>query len=93
MPLHRVIDLAMFVCRTKQYFSEDAYKHEKLYDGTSPQIDRIALQGSAMNVAVCTDNERIDEDIRLLRDALARDDELLGERLVRLSAILKGMGY
>jgi hypothetical protein len=92
MPLHRVIDLAIFVCRTKQYF-RDAYKHEKLYDETDPQIDRIALQGGAMNVAVCTDNDMIDEDIKLLKSALAQDDELLGERLARLAAILKEMGY
>lgn len=92
MPLHRALDLAIFVCRTQLYFRE-AYRLEKLYDEDAPQIDRIPLQGGAMNVAVCTDNEMIDEDIRTLRDALARDDELLGERLARLSAILREMGY
>ena len=92
MPLHRVIDLAIFVCRTKQYFG-DAYRHEKLYDEADPQIDRIGLQGGAMNVAVCTDNDMIDEDIKLLRDALAQDDELLSERFAQLAAILKEMGY
>ncbi len=92
MPLHRVIDLAILLCRTKLYFRE-AYRLEKLYDENNPQIDRIALQGGAMNVAVCTDNEKIDEDIRLLNDALSKDDELLGERLARLAAILKEMGY
>lgn len=92
MPLHRVIDLAIFLCRTKLYFGE-AYKHKKLYDENNPQIDRIALQGGAMNVAVCTENDMIDEDIKLLNDALAKDDELLGERLSRLAAILKEMGY
>lgn len=92
MPLHRVIDLAIFVCRTKLYFRE-AYKYEKLYDEKDPQIDRIALQGGAMNVAVSTDNEMLDEDIQLLNNCLAQDDELLGERLARLSSILKEMGY
>jgi len=92
MPLHRVIDLAIFVCRTKLYFRE-AYKHKKLYDENNPQIDRIALQGGAMNVAVCTDNEMIDQDIQLLNDCMAKDDELLGERLARLCGILKEMGY
>jgi hypothetical protein len=93
MPLCRVIDLAIFVCRVKQYFRDEAHKHEKLYDEADPQIDRIALQGGAMNVAVCADNDMIDEDIKLFREALARDDELLGERLTRLSAILKELGY
>jgi len=92
MPLHRVIDLAIFVCRTKQYF-RDAYRYEKLYDENNPRIDRIALQGGAMNVAVCTDNEMIDEDIKLFQNALAQDDELLGERLARLAAILREIGY
>jgi hypothetical protein len=35
----------------------------------------------------------IGEDIRLFQDALALDDELLSERLSRLTAILKEMGY
>ena len=92
MPLHRALDLAIFVCRTQLYFRE-AYRFKKLYDEKNPKIDRIPLQGGAMNVAVCTDNEMIDEDIQTLRDALAKDDELLGERLARLSEILKEMGY
>ncbi len=92
MPLHRVIDLALLICRTKLYFRE-AYVYEKLYDEKNPLIDRIALQGGAMNVSVCTENEMIDEDIKLLLSSLAADDELLGERLARLSAILKEMGY
>jgi len=92
MPLHRVIDLAIFVCRTKQYFRE-AYRYDKLYDETQPEIDRIALQGGAMNVSVCTDNQMIDEDIKLVQQALAMDDELMGERLSRLAEILREMGY
>ena len=92
MPLHRALDLAIFISRTLLYFRE-AYRHPKLYDEKKPQIDRIPLQGGAMNVAVCTDNEMLDEDIQLLHGTLAKDDELLGERLARLSAILKEMGY
>lgn len=92
MPLHRVIDLAIFVCRTKQYFRE-AYQHEKLYDENQTQIDRIALQGGAMNVSVCMDNPFLDEDIKMVAEVLQQDDELLGERLARLAGILKEMGY
>ena len=56
-------------------------------------IDRVGLQGDAMTVAVCTENEKIDEDIQLFMDALARDGELIGERLRTLARILKEMGY
>ncbi|HOB20480.1 MAG TPA: DUF6530 family protein, partial [Candidatus Atribacteria bacterium] len=51
------------------------------------------LQGDAMTVAVCTDNEKIEEDIRLFSQALSEDGELIGERLRTLSRILKEMGY
>lgn len=92
LPLHRVLDLAILVCRAMQYFRE-AYRYEKLYDPENPVIDRVGLQGDAMTVAVCTDNEKIDEDIKLFRQALSNDDELIGERLFVLSRILKEMGY
>lgn len=92
LPLHRVLDLAILVCRAKQYFSE-AYRLEKLYDPKKPVIDRIPLQGDAMTLSVCTDNEKLDEDIKLFQQALSNDDELIGERLRRLSGILKELGY
>lgn len=92
LPLHRVIDLAILVCRAQQYFRE-AYRFPKLYDEENPRIDRIGLQGDAMTVEVCTGNANIDEDIALFSAALSRDDELLGERLRVLAGILKEMGY
>lgn len=92
LPLHRVLDLAILVCRTKLHF-QDAYRYENLYDPEKPVIDRLGLQGDAMTVAVCTDNEKIDEDIKLFSQALSNDDELIGERLRVLSRILKEMGY
>jgi len=92
LPLHRVLDLAILVCRAKLYFRE-AYRNEKLYDTKNPVIDRVGLQGDAMTVAVCTDNEKINEDIKLFSLALSNDDELIGERLHTLSRILKEMGY
>lgn len=92
MPLHRVLDLAIFVCRAKQYFGE-AYRYEKLYDPQNSLIDRVGLQGDAMTVAVCTENEKLDEDIQLFQQALSNDDELLGERLTVLARLLKEMGY
>lgn len=92
MPLHRVLDLAILVCRTSLHF-KDAYRYEKLYDTENPVIDRVGLQGDAMTVSVCTDNAKIDEDIQLFSQALSNDGELIGERLATLSRILKGMGY
>ena len=92
LPMHRVIDLAILICRARLHFRE-AYRYEKLYDPEHPVIDRVGLQGDAMTVSVCEDNPMIDEDIRLFADALSRDDELLGERLRVLSHILKEMGY
>ena len=92
LPLHRVLDLAILVCRAKLHFRE-AYRYEKLYDPEKPVIDRIGLQGDAMTVAVCTENEKLEEDIKLFSQALSQDDELISERLRILAAILKEMGY
>ncbi len=92
LPLHRVLDLAILVCRSQQYFRE-AYRYEKFYDTEKTTIDRIGLQGDAMTVSVCMDNQMIDEDIKLFAQTLSRDDELMGERLATLARILKEMGY
>lgn len=92
MPLHRVLDLAIFICRAKQYFAE-AYRLPKLYDSKNPVIDRIGLQGGAMTMKICVENEMIDEDIQLFAQALSKDDELLSERLARLAGLLEEMGY
>ena len=92
MPLHRVLDLAIFVSRTLLYFRE-AYRHPKLYDENNPHIDRLAMQGGAMNVDICTDNPMLNEDIKLLNNCISEDGELLGERLARLASILREMGY
>ena len=92
MPLHRVLDLAILVCKGKQHFQE-AYLHPKLYDEKNPRIDRVGLQGDAMTVEICTGNPMIDEDIQLFSRALSRDDELLSERLHLLAELLRDMGY
>ncbi len=92
LPLTRVLDLAILLCRTNLYF-QDAYRYPKYYDPQNPQIDRIGIQGDAMTVEVCTNNPLIDTDIRLLADAIGKDGELLGERFRVLSSLLKDMGY
>ncbi len=92
LPLHRVMDLAILICRAKQYMSE-SYRFPKQYDPDKPLIDRIGLQGDAMNVAVCTDNPMIEDDIVLFANAMGKDDELLAERMKVLSNLLNEMGY
>ena len=47
LPLHRVLDLAILVCRTALHFR--AYRYEKLYNTENPVIDRVGLQGDAMS--------------------------------------------
>ena len=92
LPLHRVLDLAILTCRAALYFREEAYRCPGGYDKEHPVIDRVGLQGDAMTVAVCTGNDHIDGDIALLQEALARDGELLGERMRVLSRLLKELG-
>jgi hypothetical protein len=92
LPMHRVLDLAILICRTTLYF-QDAYRHPKLYDPDNPMIDRIGLQGDAMSVSVCEDNPMIDGDIKLFSQVLSDDGEIIGERLRTLSRLLKEMGY
>jgi hypothetical protein len=92
LPMHRVLDLAILICRSSLYF-QDAYRLPKMYDPDNTMIDRIGLQGDAMSVAVCDENPMIDEDIKLFSQALSEDGEMIGERLRVLSNLLKGMGY
>ena len=92
LPIHRVLDWAILVCRSKQYFRE-AYRYENFYDKENTVIDRVGLQGDAMTVEFCTDNTMLEDDIKLFLQALSKDDELIGERLRVLSSILKDMGY
>lgn len=92
LPLHRVLDLAILVCRATQYFRK-AYRIEGFYDSNNPRIDRIPLQGDAMTVEICTANEHLDEDIQLFMQSQSKDDELISERFRVLVGILKNMDY
>ncbi|ODA40607.1 DUF6530 family protein [Desulfosporosinus sp. BG] len=92
LPMHRVLDLAILICRSTLYF-QDAYRFPKLYDPDNTMIDRIGLQGDAMSVSVCSENPMIDDDIKLFSQALSDDGEMIGERLRVLARLLKEMGY
>jgi hypothetical protein len=92
LPFHRVLDLAILIARTELHFRE-AYRFPRLFDDAKESIDRIGLQGAAMTVSVCTENPMIDDDLKLFRDALAKDDELLSERFHTLARLLAEAGY
>lgn len=92
LPLHRVLDLAILIARTRRYLAEESYRYPHAYDPAHSVIDRIGMQGDAMTVSVCTGNEHIEEDLRLLSDAMARDGELIGERLHVLAEELAKSG-
>jgi hypothetical protein len=92
MPLHRVLDLAVLICRTKLYFAERYHKEDADYPNF-PLIERIGLQGGAMNVSVCTGNDHIEEDTALFDECLHKDDEIIGERLGVLASLLEQLGY
>lgn len=92
LPMHRVLDLAILICEAKKHFLE-AYRFNKLYDEENPDVSKVGLQGDSMDVSVCTDNPMIDGDIKLFSEILARDDEMIAERLHLLANILSEMGY
>lgn len=90
LPLHRVLDLAILIVKSRKVFLDRYHKNEKDYPNY-PQLDRIGLQGDAMNVSVCTDNEQIEGDMDLFEAALAKDDEILSERMRVLQAALSSL--
>ena len=92
LPLHRVLDLALLICEAQKHMKE-SYRFEKLYDPTNTTIGRVDLQGGTMAVTINTGNEMIDEDMKLFRDCLSKEDERIGERLTRLAGVLRELGY
>jgi hypothetical protein len=87
MPLHRVLDLAILICRARLFFLERYKKDRSAY----PLPDRIGVQGGALNVSLAEENPQIDGDIELFDEALRRDDEILSERMKVLSTLLQNM--
>ena len=82
------MDPAILICKAKLYFQE-RYKHNDKENSNYPLIDKIGLQGGALNLSLCLDNQNIEEDIELFNDCLHKDDEILSERLYTLSRMLK----
>ncbi len=92
LPLHRVLDLAILVCRSQQYF-RDAYRYPKLYDEQDPSVDQVGLQGDAMRSRSAPTTPVSTRISASFRTPSAKDDEMLGERFAVLARILKEMGY
>ena len=92
MPMHRVLDLAIMICKAYAYFKE-AYRMPGLYDPKASAVDALELQGARAPIAVCRDNPMIAEDIQLFNQALSEEGERLGERFRVLAAALKELGY
>jgi len=92
LPIHQVLDMTIFICSGLIYFKE-AYRYPKLYDPDNPSIERIGIQGSAMTVSVCTDNQNIDKEIQGFSQIISNQGEILGERLRILARMLREMGY
>ena len=65
----------------------------KFYDENNLTISRVGLQGDAMNIKICEDNENLDKDIIALADEFSNQGELLGERFRVLAEILEELGY
>lgn len=92
LPLHRVLDLALLICEAQKHMKE-AYRLPKLYDPANTTIGRVDLQGGTMAVTVNTENEMIDDDMKLFRDCLAKESERIGERFSCLARALRELGY
>ena len=88
LPLHRVLDLAILIVKTRLFYKERYRRNEKEYPNY-PLLDRIGLQGGAMNVSICTDNPQIETDLDLFDNCLHEDDEIISERLRMLASLLR----
>ncbi len=88
MPLHRVLDLAILICKTRLFFQERYRKNEKDHP-RYPLLERVGLQGGAMNISICADNDQIESDMDLFDACLRKDDEIISERLNVLRQLLQ----
>ncbi len=92
LPVHRILDLMIFLSRTLLYFRE-AYRLPLLYDPEKPSVERVGLQGGVMPVSVCTDNPDINENIQMFLQSINDSGEIIGERLRVISGILEELEY
>jgi hypothetical protein len=85
LPLHRVLDLALLICRAQQAL--DAAPNESgAFDTDKAELGSIPLpQQREMTLSVFTANEDIDEDIMLFTKALKAEEPWLTQRFQQLA--------
>ena len=86
MPLNRFFDLTILIIRSQIYFRE----RYKIKDDVT-KLDRIGLQGGALNVELCAENDQLKSDIELFDECLRKDDEILAERLNVIKGLLSNL--
>lgn len=83
LPLHRVLDLAILICKAKKHVSQS--KNQTTFG----QIDEIALQGETKPITVNSENPMIADDMGELRDFFnGEPGKLLRERFDLLAEVL-----
>lgn len=81
LPLHRVLDLTIFICKTKQIIND------------KKEGDTLQIQGGEMVIEKAYDNDCIVEDLKTLNKSLEENNEYIDMRLKELSSILRNLGY
>lgn len=83
LPLHRVLDLAILICKTKKHINES--KHPSM----SGEIGKMSLHGKHKPITVNSDNPMIADDMGELRDFFnGESGEILDERFALLTEAL-----
>ena len=90
LPLHRVLGLAILIVRSKKVFLQRYHTNEKDYPPFLT-LDRIGREGDALTVSVCEENGFIEDDLELFEATLARDEEILSERMHVLGTLLRDL--
>jgi hypothetical protein len=83
LPLHRNIDLTIFICEVM----------DMLKNGQSGRS--ITIQNQTSEIRKIVENEFVDEHMELLKVKLFNGEqgEFMNDRLVKLAAVLKRIGY
>jgi len=80
LPLHRVLDLAIMICNVKKCIVTDSLR------------EQITVQGRNKEVKIADDQNSIDAQ-NIINTFFEEKKEILDERLIILSKLLKELGY